>query len=127
MYDAIVRNSGKVLREELSYDNQALTRNRQLVRLTALLHDLGHSPFSHASEELFPDQENGEGKYEHEQYSAAIVRGPLKKAIEEHPLNQGYNFSANDVAALLEGSATARQGLFWRDLITGQIDADRMD
>lgn len=98
------------------------------MRLGALLHDVGHSPFSHASEELFPDQANGEGKYVHEQYSAAIVRGPLKEAIEDHKLNQGnYGFTADDVPALIEGSAGAKQGIFWRDLITGQMDADRMD
>jgi HD superfamily phosphohydrolase len=127
IYDAIIRNSWQVLHEELGYDEQGVKRNRQLVRLAALLHDVGHSPFSHASEELFPDQENGLGKYVHEQYSAAIVRGPLRSAIEEHKLNQGYNLSADDVAALMEGSAGARQGIFWRDLITGQMDADRMD
>lgn len=127
LYDAIVRNSRGVLHDQLGYNDAAFERNRQLVRLTALLHDVGHSPFSHASEELFPDQENGGGKYVHEQYSAAIVRGPLRKAIEEHQLNQGYDLSADDIAALLEGSAGARQGIFWRDLITGQMDADRMD
>ena len=33
----------------------------------------------------------------------------------------------SDVAALLEGSSNAKQRLFWRDLIDGQMDADRMD
>ncbi len=112
----------------LTRTDTGFRRNRQLVRLGALLHDVGHAPFSHASEELFPDQEDGEGNYAHEQYSAAIVRGPLKAAIEDHKLNQGnYGFTADDVAALIEGSAAAKQGIFWRDLITGQMDADRMD
>lgn len=31
------------------------------------------------------------------------------------------------MAALIEGSASAGQGVFWRDLIVGQMDADRMD
>jgi HD superfamily phosphohydrolase len=128
LYDSIVRNSKAVLSSELGYDDAGFKRNRQLVRLAALLHDVGHSPFSHGSEELFPIQENGGANYVHEQYSAAIVRGPLRDVIENHKLNQGnYGFSADDVAALLEGSAGAKQGIFWRDLITGQMDADRMD
>jgi HD superfamily phosphohydrolase len=99
-----------------------------MVRLAALLHDVGHSPFSHASEDLFPDLDHGEGKYTHEQYSAAIVRGPLRESLEDHKLNHGnYGFVADDIAAMIEGSAGAKQGLFWRDLITGQMDADRMD
>lgn len=128
LYDSIVRNAKDVLSEELGYDEAGFRRNRQLVRLAALLHDTGHSPFSHGSEELFPDQDNGKGKFMHEQYSAVIVRGPLRRAIEDHKSNQGnYGFSADDVAALIEGRAGAKQGIFWRDLVDGQMDADRMD
>lgn len=127
LYDAIVRNSREILNQELGYDEAGFPRNRQLVRLAALLHDVGHSPFSHASEELFPFERDG-ARYVHEQYSAAIVRGPLKDVIENHKLNQGnYAFKADDIASLLEGSAEAKHGIFWRDLITGQMDADRMD
>src|ERR1700674_706334 len=49
LYDSIVSNSREVLRAELGYDDTGFRRNRQLVRLAALLHDVGHSPFSHAS------------------------------------------------------------------------------
>ena len=129
LYDAIVRNSGEVLKSELAYDKAGLERYRQLVRLAGLVHDVGHSPFSHASEELFParEDENGGDLFRHEHYSAAIVRTHLRAAIEDHPLNNNYGFKADDVASLLEGSAGAKQGIFWRDLIDGQMDADRMD
>jgi hypothetical protein len=129
LYDSIVRNSLEVLKSELAYDKAGLERYRQLVRLAALVHDVGHSPFSHAAEELFPslDEEDGDGLYRHEHYSAAIVRTHLRSAIEDHPLNNNYGFKADDIASLLEGSAGAKQGIFWRDLIDGQMDADRMD
>lgn len=129
LYDSIVRNSGEVLKAELAYDKAGLERYRQIVRLAALVHDVGHSPFSHAAEELFPERDaaNCGGFYRHEHYSAAIVRRHLRSAIEDHPLNNNYGFKADDIAALLEGSASAKQGIFWRDLIDGQMDADRMD
>jgi len=127
LYSAIRQASSDVLQDELGYKEEGLTRDLQLVRLAALLHDIGHAPFSHASENLFPKTEKGE-RYKHENYSAAIVRSELRNAIEDHPLNvTNYGFKAEDVAALIDGSTTAKQRLFWRDLIDGQMDADRMD
>jgi HD superfamily phosphohydrolase len=126
LYDAILQNSREILKSDLAYNDAGLARDRQLVRFAALLHDVGHAPFSHGSEELFPVRENGT-KYAHEDYSASIVRTQLRSAIEEHPLNTNYGFRADDIAGILEGSATARQAVFWRDLIAGQMDADRMD
>jgi HD superfamily phosphohydrolase len=127
LYSAIRHASSEVLQNELGYKEEGLNRDLQLVRLAALLHDVGHAPFSHASESLFPEQEKGK-RYKHENYSAAIVRTELRSAIEDHPLNvTNYGFTAEDIAALLEGSTSAKQRLFWRDLIDGQMDADRMD
>jgi len=126
LYDAIRETSGTILTSELAYNDAGLIRDRQLVRFAALLHDVGHAPFSHGAEDLFPEHENGK-RFVHEDYSVAVIRKELRKAIEEHPLNGNYGFQADDIAALIEGSARAKQSVFWRDLITGQMDADRMD
>jgi len=126
LYDAIVQRSGQLLKSELAYTDEGLQRDRALVRLTALLHDVGHAPFSHAAEGLFPDNPAGK-KYEHEDYSAAIITDKLRDSIEDHPLNQNFGLRVKDVAALLHGGSAAGRSLFWRELITGQIDADRID
>ena len=126
LYDSIVQRSRELLRSELAYTPDGIRRDKTLVRLTALLHDVGHGPFSHAAEDLFPDAPDGK-KYGHEDYSAAVIREKLRDAIENHPLNRGCGWRADDITALLEGSSEARHTLFWRDLITGQMDADRID
>jgi uncharacterized protein len=126
LYDAIVKRSGELLKSELAYNDEGLQRDRALVRLTALLHDVGHAPFSHAAEGLFPDNPAG-GKYKHEDYSAAVIVDELRDSIETHPLNQNFGLRAEDVAALLLGSSEAGRALFWGELIAGQIDADRID
>jgi HD superfamily phosphohydrolase len=127
LYDAIVERSGDRLKSELRYNDDGLNRDRILVRLAALLHDVGHSPFSHAAEELYPLQEDGKTRYRHEHYSAAIIRTHLRDVIENHPDNINYDLKAEQVAALLEGSINAGQAVFWRELVDGQLDADRMD
>lgn len=133
LFDAIVERSGALLKEFYGYDDAGFRRDKRLVRLAALLHDVGHSPFSHAGEEVFPFRKEKDGKiseknrYKHEEYSAAIIRHLLKDVIENHPLNGNYDFKADDIAALIEGSSRSARRVFWRDVITGQMDADRMD
>jgi len=127
MYDALVRSSRTILENEMGFDDQGLNRDRILVRLAALLHDVGHTPFSHAAEELFPVVPEGGRRYEHEDYSAAIIRTRLKDVIENHEFNENYEITADKIAALLEGSPDCGRALIWRDLVTGQMDADRID
>ena len=127
LYEAIVERSRDLLKSEMGFNDGGLDRDKKLIRLTALLHDLGHSPFSHAGEDLFPFRQGSERRYVHEEYSAAIVRHELKDVIEDHPLNRNEGFRVGDVTSLLEGTAEAGKRLFWREIISGQMDADRMD
>src|SRR5205823_2742898 len=41
--------------------------------------------------------------------------------------NEKFGITADEIAALLEGKSAAGGRLFWRQLIDGQMDADRMD
>lgn len=129
LYRGIVERSSDILSNDLGYNEEGLKRHERLVRLAALLHDVGHSPFSHAGEESFPliNATDPSKRFKHESYSAAIVRRCFADVIHKHPANTNYGFTADDVADLLEGTPQAGRALFWRDLITGQMDADRMD
>jgi len=131
MYDVIINSDSnrKILEERLSYNEAGLKKVRQLIRLAALLHDVGHAPFSHTSEEIMPINKQTGKPYKHENYTSSIIRSTLKDVIENHQINKAnYNISAEEVSALIEGNiAILGEKIFWKVLISSQLDADRGD
>lgn len=127
MFDHIKEKRGDFLKSELHFDDYGLRRDKVLVRLSCLLHDVGHAPFSHAAEGLMDKDQHSGKLYKHEHYSAAAVRFLMQDVIEKHPLNQNYHIKAKDIADFLNGDSCAGRSLLWRDLVSGQLDADRAD
>lgn len=132
MFDAIVRRQESYLKGNFDYDDSGLRRDKKIVRFAALLHDIGHSPFSHSGETLFPIDNNNGRQYQHEDYSAAIIRKVLRDVIEGHQTNLNYEIRADDVADLIDNLAIPRtpssaRRMIWKPLISGQLDADRCD
>ena len=130
MFDAIVAKdkNRRLLKDTLKIDDTGFARDRQLVRLAALLHDVGHAPFSHASEDIMPINPTTKKPYRHEDYSVAIITTFLKDLIENHEFNQNYRISVSEITALLAGNTDIlRSRAFWKVLISSQLDADRSD
>ncbi len=130
MFDIIIKKESnkRLLKDLINYSAAGFEKDRQLLRLAALLHDIGHAPFSHASEELMPKKTNGK-PYKHEDYSLEIITQKFKDVIEEHPINStNYNIKAKEVAALIAGDIKVLgHRSFWKVLISSQLDADRGD
>jgi HD superfamily phosphohydrolase len=132
MYDKIIEKEEnlKILKESpMQYEPTGIKRQRQIIRLAALFHDIGHGPFSHTSDEIFPINPMTDKPYKHEQYSGEVIENTLKKAIEENEYNKSnYNIKAEEISALLSGDTKAiGEKIFWKILISSQLDADRCD
>ncbi|HPR63479.1 MAG TPA: HD domain-containing protein [Thermoanaerobaculia bacterium] len=94
-------------------------RLRHLIRITALLHDIGHSPFSHALESLFPEGMN------HERMAVRIIQN---SAISEVIREAGsvIGITIEDIVNLMTGHLPPEQ-IFLFQSLNGELDVDKMD
>lgn len=115
-------------------DSRKVAYYRQLLRLVGLTHDLGHPPFSHASEELFA---NGR---EHEDYTKDILFSPeVKRAIgvvnKSFQREHGTQFSITPEAVWLAYTGEDIESElyqspdfpFLKSLMDSELDCDKMD
>ena len=67
VFDSVTAKVPHLFSEDDDENSRKIVWYRQLLRLVGLTHDLGHAPFSHASEELFV------GGKEHEDFTKLII------------------------------------------------------
>jgi HD superfamily phosphohydrolase len=116
MFDTLM---SKPLAKELKWKKEQRERNRQLLRLGALLHDIGHAPFSHASEELLP------GLSHEEITRRLILEDPIKSLIDR--FKQDFGITAKDVASFFSPKNIDPDIAFLKEIFSGEVDADKLD
>jgi hypothetical protein len=113
-------------RLELDKDDQ------NLLQAAAVLHDVGHAPYSHTLEHLMVDLLKGD----HMELAGDIIRGRLgvgsdieKKLKSLHMLRvykvlKEWNVSAGEVSRILVGK---HRRLYLGELLHSEVDVDQMD
>ncbi len=111
IYDALAAKSSGLL--PVAQD----CRERRLLRLAALLHDVGHAPYSHTSEDLF------EEPIDHEEMTCRLLDS---EEIREIFRRRGDGLESREVQQLLRKEADGPRRLL-SDVITSELDVDKMD
>ncbi len=139
MFDAIFPADGQTL------PVAERKRLRQTLRLSLLLHDLGHAPGSHASECAMPRLQalglctvlgSSDRKATHEDYTLKLLlESDLSDVIRAHFGHMGID--PLDLAHLISGAFPDRSACFviggidyfplLTQMVSGEMDADRMD
>ncbi len=123
-------------------------RFKSIIRLAALLHDVGHAPLSHTTEFAMPDVKElkihphsiSGRKANHEDYTLKILLdSELTKILEN--VGAPYGFTARHIAGLIDPTFKPKDDFFsekidgvstdflpiLKQLISSELDADRMD
>ncbi len=103
------------LLDHLEEDNPSIKEYRALILASALLHDIGHGPFSHVTEKILG--------YHHEEWSCKIVCGDteVRDVLDSYKETPGL---ADKVVSVLKKK---HQPQWVSHTVSSQLDCDRFD
>lgn len=110
LFDAITRKEENVFPD--------LENKRMIGAITALLHDVGHGPFSHASEGIL---DKAVGKFIHEEMTCSIITN-----TEVSDILKKYGIDPHSVCDLIN-HIDSKEWRLVSQLVSSQLDADRLD
>lgn len=112
---------------QIKEETDFIKRLKITLRLAALLHDIGHAPFSHTTEELFHDNKS------HEEISTEIIKSELDNIFKRREIKRS-GIDIDDIVFLIHPEKASNVSeddalafYLLREIISGDIDADRID
>lgn len=112
----VLRHRGKLeheLKQIPEFGEKTMAKARQILRLLALLHDVGHPAFSHAAEKTIPGGD-------HEKLSIYVMKNILGPQIDGM-------FFAGATDLLVRLMEKSQELTFIREFVASEMDMDRTD
>ena len=97
-----------------------LEQHERVIKAAALLHDLGHGPFSHVFERVLKTE--GTNYKRHDDWTCAILRDRTTEAHQKLG-----DLDPEQLCGLISDSAARPPEPYLKDIVSSQLDADRMD
>ncbi len=117
VFDRLLQRHSDEMERDLSQvpelAGDTLAKFRQLIRLMALLHDVGHPAFAHAGEKGIPGGD-------HEKVPIYVIQNVLGTLLDS-------TFFPGAAAVLVRLMNKSEELAFLSQLISGEMDADRAD
>lgn len=108
VYHVVLKMINDTILKDVLSDYDKLT-----VMCAALLHDIGHGPFSHCFEEVF--------KSSHEEYTIRIINGHSQVHQVLESFHQGFSKQVSSIITKEHSNKILVQ------MVSSQLDCDRMD
>lgn len=118
VYHILTRVLNQVKGNDMVSDKEKL-----IIRIAGLLHDIGHGPFSHTFEKITNFNDNSKFKFNHEWYTCAIIND---ETSEINQILKKYKINTNQIINIINKNEKECPK-YQIQLVSSQLDCDRMD